>query len=229
VFQCLQAFKKAALLYKSKSSIPVSLWNNIGCLALRLNRSAEALTAFTHAAKISNAPLTVSNEPMTVKHVTLYFNLARAYEMSGQFSQAVAIFEKISADHPSYVDADLRLASIHKQKGQWSEAFAKMKNVLSKNQMNVDAQAMYGLYLLESGNAEPAQKQLEHYLKLHETHKQTSNKEQHAHKIAYLKLLLADVCLERYAVLEHAHAAAKSAAAAAAAVSYFFLSNLFLI
>ena len=100
--------------------------------------------------------------------MTLYFNAARATEAAGDTQAARRIYERLVTAHPHYTAAALRLASLARCRGAWPTAFALVKSVLQRTPMCVDAQAMHGWLLLESGNAEPAQKQLEHYLKAHD-------------------------------------------------------------
>ena len=96
----------------------------------------------------ANAPggagLAASNQ------LTLGYNLARAKEAAGNYTQASKEYQDILAEFPEYLDYYFRLAWISRNKGNHADALRWAEKALEKKAKDPNALALIGRALLLS-------------------------------------------------------------------------------
>lgn len=142
------------------------LYNNIAVHYYKLGKNTESEEYFKKALSLAECNVMDNlddlHQAIEVKHLSLVYNFARFKEVSKSLDDAQKLYLKIVAQHPSYINAYLRLGKIQQKNGNHEKAihFCKLATSLEPN--NAATWAFLGQTYLEQNNYTEAQKAFEY-------------------------------------------------------------------
>jgi RNA polymerase-associated protein CTR9 len=99
--RALRAYRESRRA-RGEGPIPPALFNNIGCLEYYHGDYAEARACFEQALTAAAAQNLAGADGLLI---TLFYNLATAYEAEGEVDQAIEVYEKrILVRHPEFIE-----------------------------------------------------------------------------------------------------------------------------
>ncbi|KAF0984053.1 hypothetical protein FDP41_007968 [Naegleria fowleri] len=166
--QALANLKKGQeILEERGTSISFELYNNIGVHQYQLGQYQEAENNFKKALSLTNCKALdnlddLEEQSIDTTTLSLVYNIARLYERTKAYDTAEKLFLKIAAQHPSYINAYLRIASIQQAKGNYDKAIQLCKLTTSLEPTNPVTWSFLGQTFLEQNNFTEAQKAFEY-------------------------------------------------------------------
>ena len=167
--QALENLHQAEELMKeSETEISFELYNNMAVHHYKLNEFSKAEENFKKALSLAKCDVLENlddlEQPISVNHLPLIYNIARHYEATKDFDTAEKIYLKIAAQHPSYVHVYLRMGKIQQIKGNNQKAINLCKLATSLEPTNPTTWAFLGQTYLEQNNFPEAQKAFEYII-----------------------------------------------------------------
>src|SRR5262249_34456477 len=111
-------FKRAVRLHASYPETLPNAWNNLGLLAAREDRTAEAIPYFLEALKLSP------------EHLVSHENLGNAYRQLKQFDDARRVLEQALVVDPEDPEANYSLGMVFAQTDDTEHAFDYLQRAL---------------------------------------------------------------------------------------------------
>lgn len=117
--------------------IPPEILINMGTFSLEVGKNEDSLKAYEEALEIIERLLALKpegeeKEKLIAMRFTAKFNKAYALEQLKETTKAVAIYNGIIEEDPSYLDAYLRLAYISRNTGHFEDALAHLEQAKVK-------------------------------------------------------------------------------------------------
>ncbi|KAH7907720.1 hypothetical protein BJ138DRAFT_1116454 [Hygrophoropsis aurantiaca] len=139
-----RALREALRISEAGGADPRVL-NNMGALAHMEGRLEEAREVYERALTMAAGLGGEAGEGMST---SILYNLARAYEDSGDKAMAKEAYDKLLTRHPEYVDAKIRLAHMLTELNQSNEAHELLKQALLAQGTNLNLRAYYTHFLI---------------------------------------------------------------------------------
>ncbi|KAG2393344.1 hypothetical protein C9374_006875 [Naegleria lovaniensis] len=166
--QALTNLKKAQEILEERGTpISFELYNNIGVHQYQLGQYQEAEKNFKKALSLTSCKALdnlddLEEQSIDTTTLSLVYNIARLYERTKAYDTAEKLLLKIASQHPSYINAYLRLAGIQQAKGNYEKAIQLCKLTTSLEPTNPVTWSFLGQTYLEQNNFTEAQKAFEY-------------------------------------------------------------------
>ncbi|KAI1878004.1 uncharacterized protein JN550_000186 [Neoarthrinium moseri] len=139
---------ESAMRSALRKNLPPQLLNNIGCFYSQAEKHSTASEMFEAALgacmQIGEKDQDMDTDALVT---TISFNLGRSYEAQGLTDGAVEVYERLTARHSDYTDAQARLAYIKLRRNPNKEGPDAVAKLYQESPSDLDVRALYGWYL----------------------------------------------------------------------------------
>lgn len=175
-----EAYKRVTEVLKATT--PPAVWNNLGVVAFRLGKLAEASDYYDKALQTDPA-----TSKLAANQLTTYYNKGLLLEADTRDNQALEVYERILKEYPDYCDGLAAKGFIEWRRGNTAEAMRLFEATLqgaTTTQLQLHARSLIGALQLSQGKLDEAESQFQAIAAEHPLD-------------AYANLQIGNICVER--------------------------------